>query len=46
MGWKSVARRQDELLYPREDDPGEKALNNFRAAIKKLLIEDDNPRTR
>jgi hypothetical protein len=32
----------------REDEPGEKALNNFRAAIKKLLIviEDDNPRTR
>jgi hypothetical protein len=37
------------LLYPREDEdePGEKALNNFRAAIKKLLlIEDGNPRTR
>jgi hypothetical protein len=36
---------QDEATVPkaREDDSGEKALNNFREAIKTLLIEDDNP---
>jgi hypothetical protein len=47
--WAGRVSPQDsksKLLYPRQDEPGEKALKYFREAIKTLLIEDDNPRAR